>query len=208
MLDIPQTSQVSQLLKQMHGGDSAARERLIHYLADRLKKLAHVMLRLDRLRRWEQPDDLLQNALLRLHRSLERSRVSNAQDLLQLAAREMRRSLIDLARHYYGRDGLGTHHRTSGESSDVVSEWESGLIAKASPPWEQLEQRDLWQHLYQEIEALPSPESQVVDLIWICGFTQVEAAVTLGVDRTTVVRRWRRARLKLYDALAHLVGEV
>jgi len=34
---------------------------------------------------------------------------------------------------------------------------------------------ETWQQLYQAVEALPEDEQQVVDLLWICGFTQLEA---------------------------------
>src|SRR5262249_20215445 len=51
MLDIPRTSQISHLLKDMHEGDAAALQRLIAYLSDRLRMLAYKMLYRDRLRR-------------------------------------------------------------------------------------------------------------------------------------------------------------
>ena len=40
-------------------------ERLISYAADRLRTLAREMLRENRLQRWEESDDLLQQTLVR-----------------------------------------------------------------------------------------------------------------------------------------------
>ena len=59
-------------IARMNAGDNAAKNELLRYAYERLRCLARKMLRQDfpRLKNWEQTDDVLQNAALRLHRAL------------------------------------------------------------------------------------------------------------------------------------------
>jgi RNA polymerase sigma-70 factor (ECF subfamily) len=67
----------------------------------------------------------------------------------------------------------------------------------------------LWGEFHRAVEALPDEEREAVDLLWYQELSQEEAAETLGVDKSTVKRRWRAARLKLAKALQHeLPGEI
>ena len=56
----------------------------------------------------EQTDDVLQNAVVRLLRALEEVRPPSVRAFFGLAATQMRRELLDLARRYQGRGGPGT----------------------------------------------------------------------------------------------------
>ena len=42
---------------------------------------------------------------------------------------------------------------------------------------------------------------EVVDLLWYQGLPPAEAAPLLGVSASTLTRRWRDARVALFDAL-------
>ncbi len=201
------TSQVSGVLDLWERGDSSARERLMAYVSDRLRSLASAMLRSNPVRRWEQSDDLLQQALVRLNRSIERARPAHSRALLELAALEMRHALVDLARHYFGPCGVGHHHhsRTHDEGENPVIASISGLIPA---PSESVDRAGLFERLYAAIDALPSEEREVVDLVGIHELTQQEAAAVLGVTLRTIGRRWRRARLLLFDALRETPAQV
>jgi hypothetical protein len=65
-----------------------------------------------RVHRWEGTDDVLQVALLKLHRALEKIKPIDLRGYMVLAAVQIRRTLIDLARHYYGKEGIGKNHAT------------------------------------------------------------------------------------------------
>jgi RNA polymerase sigma factor (sigma-70 family) len=58
-----------------------------------------------------------------------------------------------------------------------------------------------WSEFHQQVAALPAAERQVVDLLWYQDLSQPEAADVLGVDVSTVKRRWRSARLRLHEKL-------
>jgi DNA-directed RNA polymerase specialized sigma24 family protein len=66
-----QDTEARDLLDRLRAGDGSARDRLIALAQGRFVALARAMLRrYPQVRRWEQTDDLLQAALVRLHRSL------------------------------------------------------------------------------------------------------------------------------------------
>ena len=78
--------------------------------ASDLERLTRRMLKdYARLRRWEQTGDVLQNALLRLHRALASERPRSVRAFLALAATQIRRELIDLSRHHFGPEGQAAH---------------------------------------------------------------------------------------------------
>src|SRR5262249_32858685 len=107
--------QLQRCLDRLRQGDAAARNDLLSSACDRLQGLTRKMLNDARgVRRWEQTDDVLQNALLRLSRALEAVTPATARDFYRLAAAQIRRELIDLARHYYGPQGAGAHHASEG----------------------------------------------------------------------------------------------
>jgi DNA-directed RNA polymerase specialized sigma24 family protein len=108
-----QSTDIQACLDQLRQGDVSARAALLESAADRLVRLAHKMLKgFPRVRRWEQTDDVLQNAILRLHRALETTAPQSVRSFFNLATVQIRRELIDLARHYDGPCGVGANHET------------------------------------------------------------------------------------------------
>jgi hypothetical protein len=66
-----QDTEAGDLLERLRAGDPSARSSLIALAQGRFAALARAMLRrYPHVRRWEETDDLLQAALMRLHRSL------------------------------------------------------------------------------------------------------------------------------------------
>lgn len=183
MSDAPTgTMQLQALLDQ---GDEQAYAELLTLASTRLQKLARKMLwDFPRLRRWEQTDDVFQTAALRLHRSLSKVKPESVTDFLGLAATQIRRTLIDLARHHYGPEGLGANH-------------ESGTHHEQTGKTDSPETLAAWAEFHEQVEQLPSPEQDVFQLLWYSGITQREAAELLGISERTVLRRYYRARLQL-----------
>lgn len=193
------TAQVQLWLDRLQGGDAQAREELLQHFCEQLQRLTHTMLRgYPGVKRWEQTDDVFQGAMLRLMRALQDVQVASARHFMALAATQIRRELIDLARHYYGPQGAGAHHA----SNAAVD-----LSGHAPPAFERPdlthESKRLqdWTEFHQQADALPPEEREVFDLLWYQGLTQAEAAGLLGVTERTVKRRWQAVRLKLHEAL-------
>jgi RNA polymerase sigma-70 factor (ECF subfamily) len=159
-----------------------------------------------RVHRWEQTDDVLQGAALRLLRTLTDVQPADAADFFRLAGLNVRRELLDLAKHYYGPLGLGAHHATVEQRPD-----QSATSAQRNEPADASddgpERLAAWTEFHQQVERLPEEEREVFSLLWYQGLTQAEAAEVLGVSDRTIKRRWQTARLHLHDALGGRLPE-
>ena len=172
--------------------DEQVRERIIEHTCDRLRIKASRMLgRFPKVRRWAETDDVLQNSLIRLHRALAEVKPTSARQFYGLAAMQIRRELIDLARKFDGAEGIGANHQTD----------DGELIRQSSSPPVEPDTLEAWGKFHNEVESLPAEQREVVELIWYNGISQPQAAEILGVSLATVKRRWQAARLKLFDLL-------
>ena len=190
-----QTTEAGDLLGRLRAGDPSARDSLIALARGRFEALARAMLRrYPHVRRWEETDDLLQAALVRLHRGLDEVRPEDVPHFDNLAATQIRRELIDLARSYHGPEGLGANHQTDGTDPGPR------LAQVAEGAWrpDSLEE---WTAFHEAVERLPDEERRVMDLLWYRGLSHAQAAEALGVATKTVQRRWASARLMIRDAL-------
>jgi RNA polymerase sigma-70 factor (ECF subfamily) len=198
-----QTDEADDLLGRHRAGDASARDGLIRLAGLRFTALARTMLRrYPHLRRWEQTDDLLNAALTRLYRSLANVRPETVRHFDNLAAAQIRRELIDLARSYYGPEGLGANHHTDGTDPGA-------RLARVGGGPGRPETLEGWTAFHEAVGRLPAEEREVFGLLWYQGLTHAQAAEVLGVATKTVQRRWASARLLLQDALEgeHLRGE-
>lgn len=193
----PHTTQLHRWLDRLQAGDLAARNELLSSVGQRLERLARKMLRsFPSVGRWEQTDDVLQNALLRLIRSLHEVRPDSMRAFYGLAAQQMRRELLDLARHYNGPLGEGANQvRMVGPDDSSAPGFEP-----AAPPDNDLDLQR-WAAFHREVERLPVLEREVVGLVFYHGWTQAEVAELLGITDRTVRRHWTAAMAKLHGAL-------
>lgn len=191
-----ETRQVQALLERMRHGDEAAREQLIDFSCERLRRLARKMLRgYPRLRRWEETDDIFQSAVFRLHRSLSDVQPASPAHFFALASTQIRRTLLDLARHHFGPEGSGAHHHTDHHVEERLRS-----IDRAADPGEP-QTIDEWTEFHDQVELLPEREREVFQMLWYGGLTQAEAADILECDVRTIKRRWQSARIMLFEAL-------
>ena len=79
--------------------------------------------------RWEQTDDVAQNALIRMDRALRAIPRRRLPDFSRLAAAQVRRELIDLARHYFGPRGPERATRRETGGMDLVRRGDDYLAA-------------------------------------------------------------------------------
>src|SRR5262245_32910192 len=113
--------QVQGWLERARAGDREALNALLVFTTGRLRRLTRVMLRgHPAVRRWEEPEDVLQNALVRLLRALESVPPATAREFFALAARHIRWELVDLARRYYGPQGWGANHASASDNSGAT----------------------------------------------------------------------------------------
>lgn len=200
MPDFP-TVHLQDCLDRLRAGDAAARNDLVNCACDRLQRLTRKMLKDYRgVRRWEETGDVFQNAIMRLCRALKEVNLESLRQFYRLAAVQVRRELIDLARHHYGPEGPGAHHASQmqpapGASSAPAPAYEKPDVATEPARLAQ------WTEFHRQVEMLPDDEREVFDLLWYQGLSQAEAAAVTGVSDRTIKSRWRGARLKLHAAL-------
>lgn len=188
------TTLTRQLLQRATEGDQAALDALIQRNCERLTTLTRRMLHgFPGVKRWTQTDDVLQNALLRLLRALQEVKPASPRDFLALATLQIRRELIDLARHLYGPEGIGRNHDSNPQGNST----HDGLEIEADQN-EEAASLLQWYELHQEIDALPEEEREVVGMVFYQGLSQAEAADLLNVSVRTVQRRWHAALWKLH----------
>jgi RNA polymerase sigma factor (sigma-70 family) len=190
-----QTTEAGDLLERLRAGDPSARASLIVLAQGRFAALARTMLRrYPHVRRWEETDDLLQAALMRLHRGLAEVRPEDVPHFDNLAATQMRRELIDLARSYHGPKGIGANHHTDGTDP-------GGRLAQVAEASGQPDSLEEWTAFHEAVDRLPDEERQIMDLLWYRGFTHAQSAESLGVATKTIQRRWASARLMIRELL-------
>ena len=151
-----QTTRIQEWINRLHEGDDSARAALLDCAGDRLTRLARKMLKgFPGVRRWEQTDDVMQNALVRLDRSLKSTRPPTAADFFRLAATQIRRELIDMARRYSGPQGLAAHHSTwAGSDRPAPVDLAPDLTHDPS-------RLSAWTEFHREIEALADEDRGV-----------------------------------------------
>jgi RNA polymerase sigma-70 factor (ECF subfamily) len=187
-------------VERLRDGDRAAREEMLRAVHARLERLARKMLRrFPDVGRWEETGDLLQNAVLRLLHALQQVAPTSVRDFFGLAAEQMRRELLDLARHYRTRRICGPSH-----AADPGGTQSGGPMPDPTAPGADGDDLEKWSAFHEAVDRLPAEQREVVGLLYYHGWTQAEAAEQLGVSKRTVQRHWAAALLALHDLVKDL----
>ena len=195
--DLSSSARLQGYLERLRAGDRAARDELFRHVAGRLERLTRKMLQgFPGVHRWEQTGDVLQGALVRLLTALEDVRPASPREFFGLTAEQVRRELIDLARHHFGPQGAGAHHASAAGRADSLAPaherpdltYEPSALAG-------------WCEFHEQVRELPEQEREVVDLLFYQELPQAQAAGLLGVTVRTVQRRWQSALLRLNGLL-------
>lgn len=183
-------------LDRLKQGDATASGELISSISRRLIVLARRMLRDDpRVSQREQSEDVLQQAAMCLQRRLADVVTETPQDFLRLAASQVRRELMDLARHNFSHAGSGANHADTSPSTDNANS--STVDIEVETTCCNPQQLAVWSNFHQAVELLPDIEQRVVDLLWYHELSPAEAAEILQVPERQVRRSWQSARLSL-----------
>jgi RNA polymerase sigma-70 factor (ECF subfamily) len=188
------------LIERLVDGDDRACDELIRHAMGRIESLTRRMFRdFPRVGRWEQAEDVCQNASVRLWNALRATRPGTPAEFHRLAALQVRRELIDLARRHFGPEGIGAHHASNmaGDSASGTPPQPFDVAASTHDPAE----LSRWAEFHERAAELPDDQRAVFDLVWYQGLPQAEAAALLGISERTLKRRWLAARLTLGNAL-------
>lgn len=178
------------------GSQGPESESLGPLLYAELKTLAARAMRGERRGHTLQTTALVHEAWMRL--STQRQLDATDRDqILSLAAKMMRRVLVDHARRRLAAKRASAESVEDGPSSGLaLGDHDQRISITTSTELLALDQALV------RLEALNARQAQVVDLKFFAGLELEEIAVVLGVARPTVVRDWRMARAWLERELS------
>ena len=194
----PHPHKVEDCLRDLATGDDSARERILELCNERLRQLTQRMLRgFPSVRRWEDTDDVYQNAILRLYKCLGEVTIESPREIMALAATQIHRELIDLARHHAGPMSFSANHATGVHPIDDHS--------NSRHPQDKGDDTattiDRWTRFHQAVEILPAEQKEVFQLVWYLAADQKTIADLVGCSVRTVKTRWRGARESIRSTL-------
>lgn len=173
-------------LARWNGGDETALEELLPLVHQELHRLASRYMRAERTGHLLQTTALVNEAYLRLHNA-NRVPWQDRHHFLAVAARAMRRVLVDFARARKQQKRDGGRQVPLDDALSVSSDRSADITAldDALTTLAQLDRR----------------QSQVVELRFFGGLTEPQIAGVLGISPRTVSSDWRLARAWLLRAL-------
>jgi RNA polymerase sigma-70 factor (ECF subfamily) len=190
------TVQMHRCVERWRAGDRAGADELLRALGARLEGLARKMLRgFPSVRGWAETADVLQRSVLNLLNTLQTHCPESTCHFFNLAAVHVRRELLDLARHFAGKDW-----KPLSDVEEIAEDRRDGRFPTADRDGS-AEDLELWCRFHQAVEELPAEEREVVSLTFYHGWTHGQIAELARVDERTVRRRWRSACVRLSRAV-------
>jgi RNA polymerase sigma factor (TIGR02999 family) len=171
---------ITQLLDLANDGDPEAMRSVLALLYDRLRVIAHRQLAREAQGHTLETDGLVHEAFLRLL-GVERVQWRDRQHVLAIAARMMRRVLIDYAdRRRAGKRGGG----------ETAVELDEALFAVE----EHVDDIRALDEALERLESVNPRHCRVVECRFFAGLSIEETAGLLGLSAATVKRDWIAAR--------------
>jgi RNA polymerase sigma factor (TIGR02999 family) len=175
---------MTQLLVAWSNGDEAALDELAPLVYDELRRMARRQMNREREGHTLQTTALVNEAYLRLVDQRD-VRWQNRAHFFAIAARMMRRILIDHARSLrYEKRGGGAHKVSLEEAAELSGARAAELVAL--------------DEALNALAELDARKSRVVELRFFGGLSVEETAEVLSVSPETVTRDWRRAKAWLH----------
>ncbi len=177
-----ETNDLTVLLRRMVAGDAEAGEEALRLTYPRLRQIAQTVMSSESKAKTLQPTALVNELYLRHLSQLDLS-IQDRRHFYHLAARGMRRILIDSARA-----------RKTAKREATSNPFPPGL-----PHWTQLNPEDILS-LDAALATLEKEEpraASIVELRYILGCTQAETASLLGLSARTIRDDWDYARVRL-----------
>jgi RNA polymerase sigma factor (TIGR02999 family) len=178
---------VTQALARLREGDERAADALMPLVYEELRRLASRYLHDEGPGHTLQTTALVHEAYLRLV-DRDQAEVADRAHFMALAARAMRRILVDHARGRKTAKRGGDRQRVPLDDAVALFESHSADLLELDEALAQL-------------GADNPQQARIVELRFFGGLTTAESAEVLGVSIRTIEREWRYARVKLHRAL-------
>lgn len=181
------TSEITRILQDWNDGETNAKERLIPFVYDELKRQARFLMSRERSNHTLQPTALVHEAFMKL---AENSGVEwqNRSHFYGIASRLMRQILVDHARlHAAEKRGNNPIH-FSIEDVQIPVEQRADSILMINEVLDSLAEFD-------------EQQAKIVEMRFFGGMNNAEIAETLEISERTVGREWQSAKLWLFREL-------
>ena len=180
--------ELTRILRDLRDASPAELDLLFQASYDELRRLARKYLARERREHTLQTTALVHEAYLRLVDS-SNLEWNNRAHFLALAARVMRRILVDHARRR--------------KSSKRGGEWKQVTLGHADGVGNAPERLDLvaLEGALTRLQERDPEKARVVEMRFFAGMTNDEIAEVLGVTERTVRRHWAAAQVRLYKDL-------
>lgn len=172
------------LLQAWRDGDIAARDRLFELLYSELRQVSAALLRSESNSSLS-TNDLVHEAVFRLIH-LDKIEWTDKAHFLALAARAMRRSLIDHARKK--KSGKRHHKKVT-----LVTRIADGGVHKV--------ELDVLEKALIRLNVIDADKAEIVELRYFGGLSLEDISEVTGASISTIKRQWRVARAWLLDCL-------
>ena len=186
------TDRLACCLERLAAGEKSARNEILEICDQRMRVLSHRLLGgFAKVRRWDNTDDVAQNAAIRLHRALGDTVPESPRGLMGLMATQIQRELIDLARKHSGPHSWAANHDTNAgvkNGACRVEEASEGEKRDEAVPIER------WEEFHAAIEGLPGDLREVFRMVWYLGLDREAAAKAMGCSVRTLGRMWAESR--------------
>ncbi len=184
---------ITLLLERWSSGDREALDSVTRLVYDHLHQIAARYMRNEHSDHTLSPTAVVHEAYLRLGDA--GLSLNNRAHFLAIAAREMRRVLVDHARRRRSQKRGGADwQRVTLDEARAASAGDTADVLAV-------------QEALEKLAALDPRKANLVDLIVFAGLTTAEAAEALNVSLSTVTRDWRMARAFLQNELKSLAGD-
>jgi RNA polymerase sigma factor (TIGR02999 family) len=185
---VPAERNPTELLRAWGGGDAAALEQLVPLVHDELRRLAQRYMNRERAGHTLQPTALVNELYLKLV-DVKAVHWQNRAHFFAMAARLMRRILVDMARARKNQKrGGGVRKESIDDAVILAPEVTLDVVALDAA--------------MQELEQHHPRKCRVVELRFFGGLTVEEVAVALNVSTDSIKRDWRFAKLWLLRELS------
>lgn len=175
---------VTQLLEEFGSSNQQVNQQalaeLVPLLYSELRRLASYYLRLERSNHTLQATALVHEAYLRLADWRE-AHWENRNQFLGVAARLMRRILVDYGRSYHAAKRGGKAEKVFLEEADLVSKQRAADVVALD-------------EALTKLAELDPQQARIVELRFFGGLSIEETARVLGTSPATVKRNWNVAR--------------
>jgi RNA polymerase sigma factor (TIGR02999 family) len=179
---------VTVLLRRWESGDDGAVDELLPVVYEELRALARSSMAGERSGHTLSGTALVHEAYLRLSKVASLS-FNDRAHFFAVAARTMRRILVDHARSQFAEKRVGAHLRQPiMDDVDMEATTPEAIVAI--------------DELLDRLKEINPRAGELVELRFFGGLTEAETAEMLGVSRSTMTRDWRFARLWLYRQLS------